>query len=330
MEYFKHLVSKPDFTYKLIILLKNIAFRKNWVCVNCFHEHPNSNKQEKSTTNILITPLSFVPIPKSAPKHYSPLSSSQSPKQVLNNGYSSSGTEQFIMKKTSVINQLKQPRFLETNSSSSTGNITTSSNNNKYNTGPIQRSDFELMTQSSKQTNRNLSLITTATRTSILTISSEELLQSVHSHRMRIIIEILETEKTYVANLDILIEKFMQPFSTWNAQKCVTIFSNVTQIRDMNTILLRNLEDRLQQFNDNLTQIGDLFVNLGPYFKPYYSTYGTNYSTAQQALKEAEEHDPNIAIKLEKISLSLPDTKKNSLRSHQRSFIFSLNWVKRF
>jgi hypothetical protein len=134
------------------------------------------------------------------------------------------------------------------------------------------------------------------------------------SVRTMVMLELLETERTYCKNLDLLIEHYMKPTVQEFGQRAQPIFSNVGSVRDINAILLQKLEERMASFSAAQTKIGDIFLEIGPYCKPHYSSYGMQYAQAQQTLKDLEENDAKVAIWLERIRSQVPELKGNSLR----------------
>lgn len=58
-----------------------------------------------------------------------------------------------------------------------------------------------------------------------------------------------------------------------------TLFANIGSIRIFNRNLMENLQQRMKEWDDTKTIIGDIFVQLGPFLKTY-KTYCDNYDKA--------------------------------------------------
>lgn len=101
--------------------------------------------------------------------------------------------------------------------------------------------------------------------------------------------EILQTEKQYIENLQVIMNHYMMPMMAATRNKtqqvCFTdediklIFSNnLTLILGVNLELLKSLEARVESWS--VTQkIGDVFCSIAPFLKMYFD-YGANYETA--------------------------------------------------
>eukprot|EP00727_Mastigamoeba_balamuthi_P011313 m51a1_g6804 putative pleckstrin domain-containing protein (993) ;mRNA; r:243990-249659 len=106
------------------------------------------------------------------------------------------------------------------------------------------------------------------------------------NHRKKLAMEVVETEKTYIAMLTEMVELYVRPLRKAveagspivNADTISVIFSNVEQIIGINTDLLNMLEERLKDWDDS-KRLGDIFLLLAPHFK-VYTTYCANYTKA--------------------------------------------------
>ena len=83
------------------------------------------------------------------------------------------------------------------------------------------------------------------------------------------------------------------------------LFANVEDLVKINGILLKNLELKLNKWNNETTTIGQVFLDVvrifliffeisknflkGPYLKPYYVKYTENYAKSISQLKELEK-----------------------------------------
>eukprot|EP01103_Thecamoeba_quadrilineata_P015438 TRINITY_DN4886_c0_g1_i1.p1 TRINITY_DN4886_c0_g1~~TRINITY_DN4886_c0_g1_i1.p1 ORF type:complete len:674 (-),score=136.66 TRINITY_DN4886_c0_g1_i1:212-2233(-) len=89
--------------------------------------------------------------------------------------------------------------------------------------------------------------------------------------------EIIETERTYVNNLNILVEIFMKSLETAVKQAKVdisqedinSIFTNIKIILSFNTTFLKDLELQYTQYPHLPIQLGSMFLRMVPFFKAY-------------------------------------------------------------
>jgi hypothetical protein len=68
------------------------------------------------------------------------------------------------------------------------------------------------------------------------------------------------------------------------------IFAEIETIRNLNVTFLKNLQNRLEQWNSQ-TLLGDVLLELAPYFK-CYNFYVDNYPRAVNKVKELEQRNP--------------------------------------
>lgn len=136
------------------------------------------------------------------------------------------------------------------------------------------------------------------------------------ARRDQIANELLVTERTYVELLGICVEQFLKPLraetSTLLPQEKVTaIFSNIEDILQMNTVLLHDLEERMESWSDGQC-IGDLFVRLAPFLR-IYTAYVSNFDDASATLETCEKLPAFAAFLKERFED--PVCKGQSLRS---------------
>jgi len=139
--------------------------------------------------------------------------------------------------------------------------------------------------------------------------------------RTKIVRELLSTERTYVSQLEAMIEVYMKPLmqlaetppdvaqARSNERLSVkglnlnsligskgvkitpedikTMFSNVEQLLPINRELLNQLESRVKNWSDK-QKIGDIFNKMAPFFK-MYNSYGNNYEKAVELYSKCEK-----------------------------------------
>jgi len=109
--------------------------------------------------------------------------------------------------------------------------------------------------------------------------------ESPREHRDRVAHEILDTERTYIKQLECASEEFLIPL---RAQKILTadeiqaLFSSLELIRDFNRTLLKDLECRIENWHAQQC-IGDVFLTLAPFLK-MYSQYCANFNRATETI----------------------------------------------
>jgi len=124
--------------------------------------------------------------------------------------------------------------------------------------------------------------------------------------RFKIATEIRVSERAYTQSLQCLVQNYMKPLCSQASKGHFTgiepgmikaIFSNVTLIQNVNTQLYSDLEARLQDWTEDST-IGDIFMDVAPYFK-MYNQYGNNYQSSIEKLNESMK-DPIFAAALDR------------------------------
>ncbi|CAH1262928.1 PLEKHG1 [Branchiostoma lanceolatum] len=110
------------------------------------------------------------------------------------------------------------------------------------------------------------------------------------SHTDRVVLEIMETERAYVKDLQDIIEGYMgcivdRPELPITAEDVSSLFGNMEQIYDFNSGLLKNLENcRLRA-----VKVAECFVEKAKEFH-IYTQYCTNYPSAVAVLTECTQN----------------------------------------
>ena len=76
--------------------------------------------------------------------------------------------------------------------------------------------------------------------------------------------ELLQTEATYVVILDVVVNLFLEPIQERGLMDDVqlkTVFSNIQMIRQLNTTLLSDLQQRVSTWSVH-QKIGDIFLQI--------------------------------------------------------------------
>ncbi|KAL6055597.1 FYVE-type domain-containing protein [Balamuthia mandrillaris] len=134
--------------------------------------------------------------------------------------------------------------------------------------------------------------------------------------------EILTTERSYLLCLTILIEEFLQPLeqkakalveqkktNPWITQENIrSMFYQITVIRGYSSLLLSQLEDRIGQHWSVDSCLGDIFVEMGDFFK-VYGSYINNYNKALETFKQCKQN--------KKFNDCMEELRANGVRNQQ-------------
>jgi len=130
-----------------------------------------------------------------------------------------------------------------------------------------------------------------------------------NSKRDHIANEILETEKTYIWNLQVAIELHEKTLLaaandseiTLDEEEVKLLFGNgnIQDIVNVNTILLDNLENRFDKWTDKQL-IGDVFLTLTPFLK-LYTNYTSLYDTAVELISRKRKKDKELSKLLDNL-----------------------------
>lgn len=121
------------------------------------------------------------------------------------------------------------------------------------------------------------------------------------NQRTKIANEILSTEKYYVECLQTMTQDYMTPLqqSLKNKDKDVTYTENdmkvlfpvnLSMIIPINCELQKNLEEKMSNWDENQTSIGEVFIKVAPFFKMYLD-YSNNYGNAMDLFKKLSKDD---------------------------------------
>jgi len=106
--------------------------------------------------------------------------------------------------------------------------------------------------------------------------------------RKRCIDEIITTEESYVEAMYTLVQHYLKPLkelAILSDKEILSIFSNIEIIANLNTELLKQLEERKVIWVDEEPSIiGDIFVRMGPMFR-MYREYCQNFDNSLETLK---------------------------------------------
>ncbi|ELR19115.1 RhoGEF domain containing protein [Acanthamoeba castellanii str. Neff] len=117
-------------------------------------------------------------------------------------------------------------------------------------------------------------------------------------HRAAVSKEIIETEKSYVESLDILVKKYMGPLvasGVLDKDERATIFSNIPSLLSINNALLRDLMlvDETTKVTPSGKSFADVWLSTVEYFK-MYSVYCTNYPNALKFTQTMQKQKPQF------------------------------------
>jgi len=107
--------------------------------------------------------------------------------------------------------------------------------------------------------------------------------------RMRVVRELLETERTHVSSLDIAINNYFIPLTATSILPQTTIkaiFSNLEVIRNWNQTFLAFLEAEVECGET----LGSVFLQMIPFMRQLYTQYNENYENAIDAYDKAKKN----------------------------------------
>eukprot|EP01133_Synstelium_polycarpum_P011983 gene11983-13990_t len=112
--------------------------------------------------------------------------------------------------------------------------------------------------------------------------------------RNEIIKEIMNTERKYVRCLDTLIECYLKESEKIiTSQQVRSIFSQVEVIRNVNSNILGQMENRFKKGSEQ--QLGEIFKKMTEFLK-VYTNYVNNYNTSFQTITECMENDKFVKL----------------------------------
>eukprot|EP01114_Cavostelium_apophysatum_P024840 TRINITY_DN988_c0_g1_i3.p1 TRINITY_DN988_c0_g1~~TRINITY_DN988_c0_g1_i3.p1 ORF type:complete len:3117 (+),score=1304.77 TRINITY_DN988_c0_g1_i3:73-9423(+) len=110
--------------------------------------------------------------------------------------------------------------------------------------------------------------------------------------------ELVDTEKTYLEGLKMIVKLFLQSLTKVVMQgdtsfitmpKIKAMFSNIEVISDLNTLLYENLKDRRERWS-NSQKIGDIFLSMAEQFRPPYTQYINNFNISLSTYEECKKN----------------------------------------
>jgi hypothetical protein len=151
------------------------------------------------------------------------------------------------------------------------------------------------------------------------------------SRRIKLLAEILSTERTYVISLHTLVHTFIRTLENFALQSfkplppsLSVVFSNIDQLLVLHTQLLRDLNEHVDEeeaafekhdANPTFTHssVASIFLKFAGLFS-LYAQYGANYSTALQVIEELSESDDDFAAVIA-VAESKPESNCSTISS---------------
>jgi len=121
--------------------------------------------------------------------------------------------------------------------------------------------------------------------------------------RTNIANEILRTEQTYVDSLKAIVEHFSAPLKQMAGDQITTIlthaeiekvFNNIPVLCTFNSYFLQNLQARMEAFDPQTTEMGNVFLQFAPFFR-MYSQYATNFEGVPKLISNMQEKNAKFA-----------------------------------
>ncbi|EGG24396.1 pleckstrin domain-containing protein [Cavenderia fasciculata] len=116
--------------------------------------------------------------------------------------------------------------------------------------------------------------------------------------RNKCVLEIIETERTYVNSLNIIMNQFLAPLQTirkdlLSQSEISSIFSNCSSLQGIHQELLESLEKKWKNWDHHQSTIADSFQPLIPYLKLYIQ-YINNFNNAINTLNDCKKRDSKV------------------------------------
>ncbi|KAM9989947.1 hypothetical protein ACTFIY_005993 [Dictyostelium cf. discoideum] len=139
----------------------------------------------------------------------------------------------------------------------------------------------------STPSNSNEDLITTLSSPISTGHTGESIEEKNKRFRIKIINELIETERDYVRDLNIVVEVFLNPIrekQLLSAKDINSLFSNIEILFSINMNVLKALEKDKDPLCENIS-VGQTFLDMSHYLK-MYTTYCSNQQNALKILEE--------------------------------------------
>ncbi|KAN0032251.1 hypothetical protein ACTFIV_006132 [Dictyostelium citrinum] len=139
----------------------------------------------------------------------------------------------------------------------------------------------------STPSNSNEDLITTLSSPISTGHTGESIEEKNKRFRIKIINELIETERDYVRDLNIVVEVFLNPIrekQLLSAKDINALFSNIEILYSINMNVLKALEKDKDPLCENIS-VGQTFLDMSHYLK-MYTTYCSNQQNALKILEE--------------------------------------------
>ncbi|XP_069487055.1 rho guanine nucleotide exchange factor 38 isoform X2 [Ambystoma mexicanum] len=124
--------------------------------------------------------------------------------------------------------------------------------------------------------------------------------------RLKIIGELVQTEKDYLTDLDYCIKEVVNPLRSKQAEglDIDALFSNIESVQQISAKLLSLLEEATVDIEPDMQIIGELFLRIKGPLEDVYKVYCYNHDDAHSVL-EAYEKDEELKQHLRNCVLSL-------------------------
>ncbi|KAJ1217501.1 hypothetical protein NDU88_005095 [Pleurodeles waltl] len=134
----------------------------------------------------------------------------------------------------------------------------------------------------------------------------EEVLQRMMAKRLKIIGELMQTEKDYLTDLEYCIKEVVQPLRSKQAEglDVDVLFSNIESVHQISAKLLSLLEEATADMEPEMQVIGDLFLRIKGPLEDVYKVYCYHHDDAHSVL-ESYEKDQELKQLLRNCILSL-------------------------
>ncbi|KAM9963611.1 hypothetical protein ACTFIW_006847 [Dictyostelium discoideum] len=170
---------------------------------------------------------------------------------------------------------------------SSSSSVSTSTSSSSVSSSVSSSSSIPTPIIESTPSNSNEDLITTLSSPISTGHTGESIEEKNKRFRIKIINELIETERDYVRDLNIVVEVFLNPIrekQLLSAKDINSLFSNIEILYSINMNVLKALEKDKDPLCENIS-VGQTFLDMSHYLK-MYTTYCSNQQNALKILEE--------------------------------------------
>ncbi|XP_043917243.1 rho guanine nucleotide exchange factor 38 [Protopterus annectens] len=166
------------------------------------------------------------------------------------------------------------------------------------NSATVKRSQSD-RTEYSHKLKEKMSPNTSSSAPVTPTLDPEEKKQRMMAKRAKVIMELVQTEKDFLCDVELCIQEVVQPLRNLQNEKIDVdgLFRNIESVRQISAKLLSLLEDATYDVEPELQILGEVFLQIKAPLEEVYKVYCRHHDDAISLL-ESYEKDDNIKVHL--------------------------------